>query len=57
MPGIEMIAITNGVHTRTWACADMSAAYDRFLSWPWRTAPQRARRAGCLMGWPLQRAS
>jgi starch phosphorylase len=48
-PRIEMAALTNGVHTGTWAGPEMSAAYDRCLNWPWRTAPHRASSWARLM--------
>jgi starch phosphorylase len=41
-PHIEMEAITNGVHSATWAGSEMSALYDRAIGGAWRTAPQDA---------------
>ncbi len=41
VPLIEMEAITNGVHTATWAGPEMSALFDRCIGRPWRVAPQQ----------------
>jgi len=40
-PLIEMQAITNGVHTGTWAGPEMSALFDRWIGRPWRVTPQK----------------
>jgi glycogen phosphorylase len=39
-PRIEMDAITNGVHTSTWAGPEMSVLFDRSLGYSWRVSPQ-----------------
>jgi starch phosphorylase len=39
-PRVEMDAITNGVHTPTWAGPEMSALFDRHLGRSWRVVPQ-----------------
>jgi starch phosphorylase len=41
-PRLEMAAITNGVHTATWAGPEMSALFDRHLGRSWRVVPQEA---------------
>jgi starch phosphorylase len=38
-PHAEMDAITNGVHTATWAGPELSALFDRQLGRAWRDAP------------------
>jgi glycogen phosphorylase len=38
-PAAEMEAITNGVHTATWAGPEMCAVFDRQLGASWRTRP------------------
>jgi starch phosphorylase len=40
-PRIEMQALTNGVHTATWAGPEMSALFDRSIGRSWRVAPQK----------------
>jgi starch phosphorylase len=41
-PRIEMAAVTNGVHTATWAGPEVSALFDRHLGRSWRVVPQEA---------------
>ncbi|MGI9148863.1 MAG: alpha-glucan family phosphorylase [Chloroflexota bacterium] len=39
-PAVEMDAITNGVHTATWAGPEMSGLFDRQLGTGWRALPE-----------------
>jgi starch phosphorylase len=39
-PQIKMEAITNGVHSATWAGPEMSAVFDRVVGRAWRNTPQ-----------------
>ena len=39
-PRIPMEAITNGVHTATWAGPEMSRFLERSIGWAWRERPQ-----------------
>jgi glycogen phosphorylase len=39
-PAVEMDAITNGVHTATWAGPEMSALFDRQLGNDWHVLPE-----------------
>jgi glycogen phosphorylase len=41
-PRIQMLGITNGVHSTTWAGPEMGALFDRVLGHAWRTAPHRS---------------
>ncbi|MBV9169713.1 MAG: alpha-glucan family phosphorylase, partial [Chloroflexi bacterium] len=40
-PRTEMEAITNGVHSATWAGPDMSSLFDDRMGTAWRTAPHK----------------
>ena len=42
VPRIRMEAITNGVHTATWAGPEMSRFLDSLIGWAWRERPQEA---------------
>jgi starch phosphorylase len=39
-PAVEMDAITNGIHTATWAGPEMSSLFDRQLGTDWHAAPE-----------------
>lgn len=41
-PRTEMDAITNGVHTATWAGPEIGSLFDRYCGWSWHVAPQAA---------------
>ena len=42
MPRIRMDAVTNGVHTGTWAGPEMSRFLDRSIGYVWRERPQES---------------
>jgi starch phosphorylase len=41
-PRVALAAITNGVHSATWAGPEMSSLFDRSIGPAWRSAPQAA---------------
>jgi starch phosphorylase len=46
-PGYEIHAITNGVHSFTWTCAEFKAVFDRYLP-GWANEPELFVRVGAI---------
>ncbi len=44
-PGYQIHAITNGVHTYTWTCADMAKIFDKYIP-GWANEPELFVRSG-----------
>ena len=47
-PAVEMDAITNGIHTATWAGPEMSGLFDRQCGMDWHAAPELTTNWGAI---------